>query len=168
MKKYHFVYATTNLIDGKTYIGDHSTNDLKDNYLGSGKYFLRVLKKYGKENFSREILEFFNSKQEAFDAQKKYINFFNSLVPNGYNLDPTGGHGANGGFMSEDSRKKLSNSHKGKIPWNKGKKLDPLTKEHREKISKSGKGLKRNDGTKQKIKKSLTGRYLSPEHKKNI
>lgn len=34
----HFmVYKTTNLINKKIYIGVHSTRDINDSYLGSGK-----------------------------------------------------------------------------------------------------------------------------------
>jgi len=80
----HFVYITTNLITNKQYIGDHSTNSLDDGYLGSGMAIKNSIKKHVKKSFQKEILEFFNTKQEAFDAQEKYINEFNTLYPNGY------------------------------------------------------------------------------------
>jgi len=74
MKTFNYVYITTNLINGKQYIGDHSTNNLNDRYLGSGLVLKRSIKKYGKENFERKTLEFFDTKEEAFDAQEKYKN----------------------------------------------------------------------------------------------
>ena len=49
--KYSFIYKTTNLINGKIYIGQHTTDNINDRYLGSGVYFLRAVKKYGKKNF---------------------------------------------------------------------------------------------------------------------
>jgi len=65
----HFVYITTNLINGKQYIGDHSTYNLEDGYIGSGKTALiPAIKKYGKQNFQRKILEFFDTKEDAFNA----------------------------------------------------------------------------------------------------
>jgi hypothetical protein len=68
-KEFNFIYITTNLINGKQYIGDHSTNNLNDNYLGSGRpYLKRALSEYGKENFKREIIEFFDTKEEAFNT----------------------------------------------------------------------------------------------------
>ena len=52
---HHYVYIITNQLNGKQYVGDHSTNNLEDGYLGSGVLLLRAKKKYGKENFSREV-----------------------------------------------------------------------------------------------------------------
>lgn len=37
-KKYYYVYQTVNLINGKTYIGVHGTNNMKDGYIGCGIY----------------------------------------------------------------------------------------------------------------------------------
>jgi hypothetical protein len=93
-------------------VGDHSTNNLDDGYLGSGRpYFQRALNKYGKQNFKKEILEFFDTKQEAFDAQEKWINVYKSLIPNGYNISPKGGHFSKGS-MSESTKKKIGNANK--------------------------------------------------------
>jgi predicted DNA-binding transcriptional regulator len=111
----NFVYITTNQINGKQYVGDHSTNDLeKDNYVGSGIYILHALNEYGKENFKREILEHFNTKEEAFNAQEKYIQEYNTLVPNGYNISPKGGLCIKG-CHSEETKQKIGKSNKGKV-----------------------------------------------------
>ena len=102
----HFVYLTTNIITGEQYAGDHSTNNMGDGYLGSGIIIKKALKKYKRENFKREILEFFKTKQEAFNTQEKYINEYNTLSPNGYNISPTGGPEC-GGRHLEETKKKL-------------------------------------------------------------
>lgn len=57
-----YVYITTNLINGKKYIGSRKLNSptldscLKDAYLGSGKAFKLAVTKYGKNNFKKEII----------------------------------------------------------------------------------------------------------------
>ena len=56
------IYKTTNLTTGKIYVGQDSKNN--PNYFGSGKYIFRSIKKYGKENFKKEILCECNSKEE--------------------------------------------------------------------------------------------------------
>jgi hypothetical protein len=73
-KKYHYIYKTTNLIKGYFYIGMHSTNDLEDEYMGSGKRLRYSINKYGVENHKFEILEFLTSRKELKDREKEIIN----------------------------------------------------------------------------------------------
>ena len=133
----HFVYLTTNLINEKQYIGDHSTDNLNDGYLGSGIALKNSVKKYGKKNFKNEILDFFDTKKEAFDAQERWINEFNSLIPMGYNISPKGGLGIPG-CLSEKSLKRMrdnvSKANKGRRSHRKGKKL---SSDHIKNISKN-------------------------------
>ncbi len=67
--KYHYLYKTTNNLNGKYYYGIHSTSNLDDNYLGSGKILRYSIRKYGKENFKREILEMFDSREDLIQAE---------------------------------------------------------------------------------------------------
>lgn len=85
-KKYHILYKTTNLLNGKVYYGIHSTNNLDDGYLGSGCYFYRSVKKHGKENFHREILEFFDCREDLVKAEMELITVDLVKDPNCYNM----------------------------------------------------------------------------------
>ena len=171
-KKFNFVYIITNLITRQQYIGDHSTNNLNDKYLGSGRPYLQnAFREYGKENFKKEILEFFPTKQEAFDAQEKYIIKHNTLVPNGYNISPKGGHN-NRGCWSEESKKKCSLTKQGSLGYYKDK---HLSEEHKKHISDACKGINKGhkctEETKEKIRKTLQKlpkRQLSDNHKENL
>jgi group I intron endonuclease len=126
---FHYVYITTNLINKKRYVGDHSTNNLNDSYLGSGRLFSKKVKQYGKENFNREILEQFETKQEAFDAQEKYIKIYKTHVSEGgYNKDWTGGWNVMN-ECSEQTRQRQSQTRKGKETWMKGKTHTEKSKE---------------------------------------
>jgi hypothetical protein len=51
-----YIYRTTNLINGKTYIGQHKKTNRRGKYIGSGLILRKAIKKYGKENFKVEIL----------------------------------------------------------------------------------------------------------------
>ena len=73
-KKYHYIYKTTNLINEKYYIGMHSTNDLEDGYIGSGKRLWYSIKKYGKENFKCEILEILPDRNSLKEREKELVN----------------------------------------------------------------------------------------------
>jgi hypothetical protein len=77
-----YVYKWTNLVNGMMYIGSHNGSD--PYYVGSGTYFLRAYKKYGKENFQREFLyvgpDFFKVETEilqSIDASHS-SRFYNS------------------------------------------------------------------------------------------
>ena len=94
--KKHYTYITTNIVNKKQYIGSRTTlktNINNDIYLGSGLYLLKAVKKYGKHNFTKNILKTYNTQKEAFYDEKIFIKKYNTLTPNGYNISPTGGLG---------------------------------------------------------------------------
>jgi hypothetical protein len=107
---YNFVYKTINTINGKYYIGKHSTNNLNDGYLGSGNAINDAINKYGIENFKREIISFWSTSEDALREESNIVNveFINSH--DNYNLK-TGG---NGGLLSETSKDKLKAFNTGK------------------------------------------------------
>lgn len=105
----YIIYKTTNIINKKEYIGIHQTDNIDDGYLGSGLAIKRSIKKYGVENFKREILEFCNSFEELLAKEKEYVNEDWVNNKNTYNLK-TGGQSA--GILSENSRNKISESLK--------------------------------------------------------
>lgn len=73
-KIYHYIYKTINLINGKYYIGMHSTDNLEDGYIGSGKRLWYSINKYGKENFKCEILEMLPDRSSLKDREKELVN----------------------------------------------------------------------------------------------
>ena len=70
----HYVYRITNLINGKYYIGKHSTTKIDDGYLGSGKHIKAAIKKYGWKNFKKEILTYHDSSNDAYDEEVRLIS----------------------------------------------------------------------------------------------
>jgi group I intron endonuclease len=107
-KKYHYLYKTTNLINGKFYYGMHSTDSLKDGYKGSGTLLKRSINKYGIENFKLEILEFFDTREALMEAEKKLITELQVVDSNCMNLKP----GGSGGFLREVAIKGSANRSK--------------------------------------------------------
>ena len=87
---YFYFYKITNLVNGKFYYGVHQAESLDDGYLGSGVYLMKARKKYGDENFKKEILKFFSSRDEMFDYEKNAITGDLLLDERCYNLKPGG------------------------------------------------------------------------------
>lgn len=110
-KEYHFIYKTTNLINEKYYIGMHSTNDLNDGYMGSGKRLRRSLNKYGKENFKFEILEFLSDRISLKEREKELVSLNEISKKECLNLT-IGGQGGSGcgelnGFYGKKHKPKI-------------------------------------------------------------
>lgn len=93
MKKYVIVYKTTNIINGKFYIGVHGTNDLNDSYLGSGLNLEDAIVKYGKSSFKREIIQICQSYEEAFKLESELVTDDLIKSRNCYNIARGGNAG---------------------------------------------------------------------------
>lgn len=83
---FYTIYKITNQIDGKFYIGSHKTKDLNDVYMGSGKYLIHAQKKYGIENFKKEILFVFETAYEMYAKEAEIVNEDFLATENTYNL----------------------------------------------------------------------------------
>lgn len=135
------IYKTTNLINGKYYIGKDKYNN--PSYLGSGVVFQKALKKYGKSNFRKEILEECSSFDELNQKEIYWIKKLNATNKKiGYNvaIGGTGGYDkisqsirehwkTRSRIVSQKTKRKLSRASRGKI-------LKPLTKNQKVKILK--------------------------------
>jgi len=108
------IYKTTNQLDGKYYIGCHSTDNLSDGYLGSGKHLTHAIKKYGKNNFKVEILHLAKTQKEMFELERQIVNEDLVNDPMSYNLK-IGGSGGNPGIVGAFKGKKHSEETKKKI-----------------------------------------------------
>lgn len=84
--KYHYFYKITNNINGHFYYGVHNTNNINDGYMGSGTRLHYAYKKYGIENFSKEILKYFESSDDAFQYESEIVTEDLIFNPDCYNL----------------------------------------------------------------------------------
>lgn len=116
------VYLVTNLINGKHYVGITSQGvetrfkeHLWEAHKGSKTIFHNALRKYGVENFKLETLESDIPQELAEERERYYIKAYDSYYPSrkGYNMTE-GGNGTVGYIFTEEDRKKLSESNKGR------------------------------------------------------
>jgi group I intron endonuclease len=113
--KHYIVYETINKINGKKYVGCHATNDIDDGYIGSGNLLKEAIKKYGIENFERRILHHACTPEEMFNVESSIVTEEFVARDDTYNLVP----GGFGGFKVQDVddwKNKLRSSRKGKKP----------------------------------------------------
>jgi len=109
------IYKTTNLINNKIYVGQDKNNC--PTYLGSGKVLKQAIKKYGIENFKKEILSTCASKEILNKLEIFWIEYLNAGNRGiGYNI----AKGGTGGDVfsnktkeeKEKTRKRISNASK--------------------------------------------------------
>lgn len=93
-RKYNYFYKITNHINNHFYYGVHCTDNLDDGYMGSGTRLKNAYKKYGIENFSKEILKFFDTISEAYKYESEIVNEDLVHNPECYNIQ-CGGQGWN-------------------------------------------------------------------------
>lgn len=75
---YHYLYKIINNNNLKFYIGVHSTSDIDDGYMGSGIAITEAIKKYGIDSFTKEIIEFFDTRESALKRESEIVT--NDLV----------------------------------------------------------------------------------------
>lgn len=191
------IYKTTNLVNGKQYIGKDTRN--RRSYLGSGSALKNAIKKYGKENFKKEILEVCTNKDELIEREEYWLNYYDAANnPNFYNLHnfstgflPGDKHYFYGKPLSEEFKRKLSQSMIGdknhffgkkhseesleKIRNARKKQVIVMTDETKRKIGESRRGSKHplygkipSEKTRQKISKSNTGKTHSEQTKQKL
>lgn len=138
------IYKITNHITGKSYVGQ-TIRPLKRRWqehcqnAERCKVLHRAIMKYGKDNFTIEQIDTANTSKELNDKEIYWIKFYNTLVPNGYNMTEGGG-GICGLPMtkSEDWKRKIGES-------NRGNKRDDLAEYNRKTKSKAVVQLSLND-----------------------
>ena len=150
---YGFIYLTTNMINGKKYIGQHKFKKDWKYYLGSGQILKKAIKKYGRSSFVREIIALAFSKEELNCLEEGFIKNHNAVKSdNYYNISSssTGGNGTMDGKTDEEVkviRNKMSEARK------------IYTQENSYWF-----GKHRTEETKDKISKSLKGRFAGKNH----
>jgi group I intron endonuclease len=135
------IYKTINLINNKIYVGKLVSNN--EHYYGSGKLIQNAIKKYGIENFKKEILEECETKEQLSEREKFWIKKLNSIRPNGYNISA----GGDGGDTFTN---------------------DPDKEKRRKKIGVASKKRKHSEKTKEKMRIAAQKRRHSDETKKKI
>ena len=135
LRKQYFIYLTTNKINNKKYVGKHY-GFLNDGYLGSGKLFKEAIQKYGKNNFTRQILEFCLDQKDLNEAEKRWIEYLRAVEDdNFYNLEKGGQGGQNYQTLKQWY---LNNPEKGKtINLKNAIRVNKWKQEHPEVISKA-------------------------------
>lgn len=171
------IYKLTNVINNKIYIGSTcSFKDRKSKHKNrkNNTMISRAIFKYGWENFTFEILEYCE-KDKLIEREKYYFDLLKPFKENnGYNIlrNPIKNGWINASH-SEESKKKMSESKKGIIPWNKGKKgvqicsdeTRQLYSDQRRGENNSFYGKTHSEETKKKISRRNKGSDHSYEYK---
>lgn len=154
MEKIGYVYLTTNLLNGKQYVGQHLSDGFDKYYKGSGIAITNAINKYGWDNFTCEVLQWCTTQTQLNEVEDNCIRLYGTMVPNGYNLK---GGGANGKY-SKESRKKMSEAKKDKTP----------TEETRKKMSEAQKNRFQNPEERKKLSEAHKDKHPTEETRKKM
>lgn len=177
------IYKSTNKITRKIYIGQTThtldkriKSHLKESKMESNRPFMLSINKHGIDNFEFEIIDSTNNLDELNNKEIYWIDFYNSVSPNGYNVTG-GGQGKKMKTTKELSRiisEGLKNSKKWQetknseeyiqkrkeyFGWSKGKKY---SREHKEKI------WEKNKERILKFNKSVSKKWIVIDEENNV
>lgn len=168
---YYLLYEITNLVNGKNYIGQHTTENVDDGYMGSGMAIMRAVKKYGKENFKKEILLYAKNEVALNFFERSLVTPEFCALDSNYNLREGGGHG---GRHSQETINKVLATKRAWSPERKaaftakrsaalkGIKKGPRSPETRAKIAAALKGKNKSPETKAKLSQARKGKKGAP------
>lgn len=145
---YYTIYKTINLINGKIYLGKHQTKNPNDSYMGSGIAIKNAIKKYGKENFKKEIIFIFDNEDEMNAKEKELINEKWVNDKNTYNKGVGGEGGPHflGKTHSEEAKRKVAEASKKRTH----------SEEAKKKISEANRRRWKNPEFKKKVGKKIS------------
>jgi len=191
------IYSITNKINGKCYVGqsidiERKFKQHRNGHDSSSQYLKNAIAKYGFDNFDFVTIEECDPNDLNYKEQF-WVLELDTMVPNGYNLTSGGGQGI---FVSNKTRRKMSESHSGENNHFYGlkhtdkikKKLSEIkqgelnnrygtkhTEETKRKMSEAQRGEKHygygkplSQETKDKLSIALSGRVFSTEHREKI
>lgn len=136
---YGYIYLTTNLINGKKYVGMHKSSKFDPNYKGSGKILRQAFAKHGWDNFKVEILVECETPEELSQQEFEEIERRHAVESSDYYNIKQGGFGGfkingvsikKGVKISEQARRNTSLAHLGV----------KLSESHRRSLSECRKG----------------------------
>ena len=184
---YGYIYETTNLVNGKKYIGKHVSKSFDKNYYGSGRTFRKDFNKLGKSKFKVRVLEKCNTVDELNIKETYYIKLFDAVKSykyynNSYGGESEGWEGVNkairdtgvtpskfkGKHHSENSKKKISESLLGRPSPRKGSKISENQRQAIIESNKRRKGIKFSEQAKRNMSEGCKGRKMSTSQKDSI
>ena len=169
------IYKITNTINGKAYIGQTSRTvkqRFNEHAWCRSSFIGRAIHKYGRENFTIEILEKCETLAQANEREKYYVKFFNCKSPNGYNLTD-GGEGTQGYIPSEITLakrsaamkgRKFSAEHRAKLKAARNKRSPEVTK----KIADKNRGSHRTEEQRARVSAGAKKRAQTPEGRAHL
>lgn len=92
-KKNYIVYKISNKVNDKIYIGCHVTENINDNYMGSGTNIKKAINEFGVSNFEKIILYNFDEKEDMLEKERQLVNkefisredTYNIIIGGGFN-----------------------------------------------------------------------------------
>lgn len=163
-KKYYFIYKTTLVLTGHYYIGQHSTNNINDKYLGFGHKLHEYIKIYGRENFKREILEYAKDRLELDKLERKYVT--KELIESDSLCLNLKSGGDSGQWISQEALNKTHKIWLNKTPEERALIRQRIKENHADCSGEKNSfyGKKHTDETKQKISNSRKGKCVGKEN----